>query len=293
MSQITTDAPAAAEPPERPPTPKRRRRTLWRVLIGLGIVVVVLVAVAVGWFVFGRDQAHQRSTDDVVEDLRRSGATSLDADGRPPFGVYSAVATGTEGVGVPGLDESLGPNAPVTVTHGDGGCFTYRVDFNTHHWRTWTFCPSDGATFALVNAVTSTTRNVPGIDFGSVNTYVCDTPVAYLWPDPEVGQVRSGSCTGTSDTIGGLTSDAGQVEVLDLDTVTIDGTDLPAVHLRSTDTFGDAQTGTEVDEWWLDARTGLPLRLAIDANVQSDTPVGKADYTEKGQLELTTLTPTT
>ena len=65
------------------------------------------------------------------------------------------------------------------------------------------------------------------------------------------------------------------------------------MHVRSTDTFGDAQTGTEVDEWWLDARTGLPVRLIIDANIQSDTPVGKADYIEKGQLELTTLTPTT
>ena len=141
--------------------------------------------------------------------------------------------------------------------------------------------------------MTSTTRKIPGVDFGSVNTYACDTPVPYLWPDPEVGQVRSGSCTGTSDTISGLTSDAGQVEVLDLDTVTIDGTDVPVVHVRSTDTFGDAQTGTEVDEWWLDARTGLPLRLTIDANIPERHAGGQGRLHREGSARADHPDPTT
>ena len=38
------------------------------------------------------------------------------------------------------------------MTHGDGGCFTYRADLNNHHWRSWTFCPASGATFALTAA---------------------------------------------------------------------------------------------------------------------------------------------
>jgi len=79
------------------------------------------------------------------------------------------------------------------------------------------------------------------------------------------------------------------VEFLGTDTLTVGDTDVAVVHVRSTDTFGDAQTGTEIDEWWLDARTGLPLKLVIDAKLNSSV----GDYIEKGTLALTTVTPAT
>ncbi len=271
------------------PAPTRRHRTLWRVLIGLGVVVVLVIGAGAAWWFFGREEARPVSSDAALQQFRESGATGAEGDGRPALGVYSAVATGSEDIGIPGLTESFGPEAPVTVTHGDGGCFTYRADLNNHHWRSWTFCPTSDATFALRSADTATVRNAPGLDVDSLTTYTCQTPVPYLWPDPAVGQTRAGSCTGTSDTISGLTGDAGSVEVLELGTLTIDGTEVAVVHLRSTDTFTDAQTGTEVDEWWLDARTGLPLKLVIDADLNSSV----GDYIEKGTLELTTLTPAT
>jgi len=271
------------------PTPRRRRRTVRRVLIGLGVVIVLVIGGGAAWWFFGRDQARPISSDAALQQFRQSGATGSDGDGRPAIGVYSAVATGSEDIGIPGLTESYGPGAPVTVTHGDGGCFTYRADLNNHHWRSWTFCPASGATFALTSADTRTVRDVPGLNVDSLTTYTCPTPVPYLWPDPAVGDTRTGSCTGASDTITGVTGDAGSVEVLDLGTLTVGGTEVAVVHLRSTDTFTDAQTGTEVDEWWLDARTGLPLKLVIDAHLKSSL----GDYIETGTLELTTLTPAT
>jgi hypothetical protein len=289
MSTVTIDPPAGADGGSPPPSPRRRRRTLWRVLIGLVVLVVVLVAGAAAWWVFGRDEARQRSTDDAIEDFRRSGGTDSSDDGRPLIGVYRATAEGSEDIGVPGLTESFGPGAPVTVTHGDGGCFTYRVDLNTHHRRSWTFCPAADATFALTVADTSTVRDVPGLSLDSYTSYTCETPVPYLWADATVGERRGGSCTGTSDTIKGTTTDAGTVEFLGPDTLTVDGTEVAVVHVRSTDTFGEAQTGTEVDEWWLDARTGLPLKLVIDADLTSSV----GDYIEKGTLALTTVTPAT
>jgi hypothetical protein len=297
MSQMTMADTTGADgaPPEGPPeatspaAPPARRRVLWKVLIGLGVVVVLVIGAGAAWWFFGREEARPVSSDAALQQFRESGATGGEGDGRPALGVYRAVATGSEDIGVPGLTESFGPEAPVTVTHGDGGCFTYRADLNNHHWRSWTFCPTSDATFALRSADTSTIRNAPGLDVNSLTTYTCQTPVPYLWPDPAVGDTRSGSCTGTSDTIKGVTGDAGSVEVLDLGTLTVDGTEVPVVHLRSTDTFTDAQTGAEIDEWWLDARTGLPLKLVIDADLTSSV----GDYIEKATLELVTLTPAT
>ncbi len=275
--------------PSSPPARPARRHVLRKVLMGLGILVVLVIGAGAAWWFFGREEARPVSSDTALQQFRDSGATGAQGDGRPALGVYSAIATGSEDIGIPGLTESFGPEAPVTVTHGDGGCFTYRADLNNHHWRSWTFCPTSDATFALRSADTSTVRNAPGLDVDSLTTYTCQTPVPYLWPDPTVGDSRSGSCTGTSDTIEGITGDAGTVEVLDLGTLTVGGTEVAVVHLRSTDTFTDAQTGTEVDEWWLDVRTGLPLKLAIDADLTSSV----GDYIEKGTLELTSLTPVT
>ena len=67
------------------------------------------------------------------------------------------------------------------------------------------------------------------------------------------------------------------------------GTEIEVVHLRSMDTFTDSQVGTEVDEWWIDVATGLPVKLVIDADLTSSV----GDYIEKGTLELTSLEPVT
>jgi len=262
---------------------------VWKVLLAVLAVLVVVVVAAVLWFFFGRDTASEVSTDTALEDLRSSGATASEVEGLPSVGVYTATAEGSEDIGFPGLTESFGPGAPVTVTHGEGGCFTYRVALNSHHDRSWTFCPAGGATFALTAADSSTRRDVPGLDVDSLTTYTCATPVPYLWPDAAVGERRTGSCTGVSDTIDGITGDTGEVEVLGRTTLTIGGEQVEVVHVRSTDTFTDAQVGTEVDEWWLDARTGLPLRIVIAADLTSSV----GDYRETATVELTTLVPTT
>jgi hypothetical protein len=298
MAHVTIDDTTGADqvPPGGPSTPvpgstppKGRRRLLWRILIGLGVVVVVLVAAGAAWWTFGRDDARQVSTDEVLEQFRQSGAAGSDGEGRPAVGVYAATATGSEDIGVPGLTESFGPGAPVTVTHGGEGCFTYRADFNSHHWRSWTFCSGADAVFALTATDSATTRDIPGLDLDSLTTFTCETPLPFLWTDAAVGDRREGSCTGISDVIEGPTSDAGVVEVLGTPTLTIGGVEVPTVHVRSTDTFGGSQTGTEVDEWWIDARTGLPLKVIIDSKMTSS----HGDYIENGTLELTTLEPTT
>jgi hypothetical protein len=290
MAPVTLDDAPAPPAPEPAPAPApKKRRVVWRVLIGLGLVIVLVVAAVALWFFVLRSGAGERSTEDALKDLRASGASGATDDGRPAVGVYTALASGSEDIGLPGLTESFGPNAPVTVTHADGGCFVYRVDLNTNHFRTWTFCPTEGATFALTASDGSTRRNVPGLTTPTVTRYVCEQPIPYLWPDPVVGDQRSGSCTGTSDAMDGVTGDTCVVEVLDIGVMTVGDEDVPVVHVRSTDTFSGNQGGTEVDEWWLDSRTGLPVRLEIDADVTSSV----VDYRESGTVELTSLVPAT
>ena len=265
------------------------RRRLWRVLIGIGMVLLLVIVAAVLWFVLGRDPARQLGDDQALTDFRASGGAASDAAGRPAAGVYAATASGKESIGLPGFDESLGPNAPVTVTHGDGGCYTYRADFNSHHWRSWTFCPTETATFSVTRMEGWTARKAPGLDIATLATYTCVRPLDFLWPGAAIGDTRTGACTGTSDMDDSVTADAGSIEVLDVKAMTVKGESVDVIHVRSTETYSQAQAGSEVDEWWLDAKTGLPVKVVVDASFTG----GPSDYSETPNLELSTLTPAT
>lgn len=295
MSGLSTEVAPATDAGVASPQPPRRRRGRLVAVVAAS-VVVVLALVGALWFMVGRDKARARSTDEAVATFRTAGGSADPAGSpvrRPDAGVYAAAASGSESVGIAGLDESFGAVAPVTITQGENGCFTYRADLNTHHWRSWTYCPTATASFALTGTQSSTLRKFPGLDFGSVNSYTCDRPLPAVWPGAAVGDRLEGSCTGTSDTIAGVTTDAGTVEVVEFGTRRVGDTDVPAVHIRTADTFGGAQSGSETADLWLATDTGLPLAISFDTRVKSETPVGTADYIDVGRLELTTLTPTT
>lgn len=265
----------------------RTRRA--KVLAGVGVAVVLVVVAAGLWFFVGRDDAHEVDHDDAVASFRAKGGAATEAAGRPAAGVYRATVSGNESIGLPGFDEGFGPTAPVTVTHADGGCFAYRVDFNSHHFRSWTFCPTPTATFSLSRMDGWTARKAPGLDISTFNSYPCPQPVDFLWPGAAPGDTRAGVCHGTSDLDDKVTDDHMSVEVVDVGPFTVGDERVDAVHLRSTEKLSRAQTGTEVDEWWLDARTGLPLKLTIGSSLKG----GPSDYSERATLVLSTTTPAT
>lgn len=256
----------------------------------LALVLLVFVVAGALWFVRGRDPARALSDSDALDDFRERSGAVAEGDGGPSAGVYAATASGDESIGLPGFDETLGPSAPVTVTYDDRGCFTYRADFNSHHWRSWTFCPSETATFSLQGIESWTARKAPGMDVATLSTYECETPIDFLWPDMAAGATRSGACTGTTDADDSVTDDAAAMEVVDAgETITIGGEDVAAVRIRTNDTLSGAQTGTERGEWWLDPTTGLPLRVSVESSLEG----GLADYREQFDLRLSTLTPET
>ena len=267
----------------------RPRHRLRNVLIGVAGLVVVLLVAGVLWFVVGREQAEEFTDDQALDEFRSMDSGTAESAGRPEAGVYPATATGSESIGLPGFDEELGPNAPLTLTYGDGGCFTSRVDFNSHHWRSWTYCPSETAAFALVGLESWTQRKAPGLDLTTLSTYTCDTPLDVVWPEPTSGETRAGACSGVSDLDDAVTADRAAVEVLGTETLEIDGSEVSVVRVRTTDEFSDAQTGTEVGEWWFDAATGLPVRFTVDASLSG----GSGDYAEDFDVSLTSLRPAT
>lgn len=281
---VIEDAVVPSPPPDGT-SPRRSRRRLWRVIIGIAALIVVLLVAGVLWFVFGREKAEQVSAEDALAQFRDNGGAADDDTGRPAAGVYTATATGSESIGLPGFDESFGPNAPVVVTHGDGGCFTYRVNLNSHHWRTWTYCPTASAMFALTELESWTARKAPALDIESLTVFTCDRPLDFLWADAAVGDIRRGTCSGTTDGGDDVTADAATIEVLDVGTMTVGGTSVEVVHVRTTETFSDAQTGVEIDEWWLDAATGLPVKVVIDSELRG----GPSDYSEHATVILSTL----
>lgn len=285
LDEVEQGRPATHDGEGRPPG---RRRGLRIALIVLACVVVLAVVAALVFFL-GRDRAEELTDDQALAEFREASGQVQDGDPRPAPGIYSATASGTESIGLPGFDEELGPNSPVTVTHGDGGCFTYKADLNSHHWRSWTFCPTETATYALVRLESFTARKAPGLDIATLTTYECDQPLDVFWEGAAVGDTRTGACTGTSDSDDSVTEDAASIEVLELGETTVDGARVSALRVRTSDRFSGSQSGTEVGEWWLDAESGLPLSVDIEASLTG----GASDYAETIQLALSTLTPAT
>lgn len=286
-------SPGIHDPDKQEPQGPRRR--IWRILLWVAVALAALVAATIAVLYFGRDKAEELTQDDALADFRDAAEGSVETDGLPSAGVYAATASGTESIGLPGFDEPLGPSAPVTVTTDIQGCFTYKADFNSHHWRSWKFCPTDTATFALVGLESWTARKAPALDIETLSTYVCDTPLDLLWNDMTAGQNRAGACTGTTDTgttdsDDSVTDDAGEVKVLSVaEQVTIGGQTLDAIRIQVTDNLSGDQSGSEVGTWWLDPATGLPLRLSTESSLSG----GLSDYSEQIDLELDTLTPAT
>ncbi len=108
-------------------------------------------------------------------------------------------------------------------------------------------------------------------------------------PSRSVGETRTGSCTGVSDLDDAVTADRAGVEVLGTDVIEVDGESIDVVRVRTTDEFSEAQTGTEVGEWWFDATTGLPLRFTVDASLSGSS----GDYAEDFDVALTAVRPAT
>lgn len=208
---------------------------------------------------------------------------------RPPQGLYRYSGAGTDRLSTPPKEQAQGPEMPASVTHRDDGCWTFRIDYSSHHWQTWDYCPDDGG---LVEEGGSTYQLW---DFGvltneSTSTFECDRGDV-VRADQEPGETWEQSCTGTSTGSEGTTVTAGPFRFIGTDTVEVDGEEVPAYHYVRRRTMSGAQVGAERSEVWFATETGMPLRNERSIEVRTSTVIGDVTYTEQGDFRITSLEP--
>ena len=247
------------------------------------VVAAVLVVRMTG------DHAHEVT---LRQAAAHSGAGSggTAANGRPAPGVYAYAAGGTERLSLPPLSQSEGPTVPGTVSLVGADCWVLRLDYSTHHWQTWRYC-QHGADLWEMGGTTWQLWSVGPFDVTNVSRFTCAPGAESLPAHGTVGSTWQSRCTGTNSSIAGTTVTAGPYRLAGTGVLVIGGTRVPAVHFHRSRTDSGGQRGTEEAEVWLDARTGLPLRLDQHLRVVTSTTFGTSTYTQDGILRLTSMTP--
>ena len=248
--------------------------------------VVAVVAVVVG---LGADHARQVTLREA-QAHSGGGAGGVATNGRPAPGFYSYAAGGTERLSLPPLSQDEGPTVPGTVSLVGADCWVLRLDYSTHHWQTWRYCQR-GADLWEMGGTTWQLWSVGPLDVTNLSRFTCDPGAQALPAHGSVGSTWSSRCTGTNSTIAGTTVTTGPYRLVGTGVLVVGGTRVPAVHFRRTRTDTGGQRGTERAEVWLDARTGLPLRLDQHLRVVTSTTFGTSTYTQDGTLRLTSITP--
>lgn len=271
----------------------RRRRAL----LALGVVAVLLVAGGIAVAVVLDHQPGPASLDDAVADFAGGGDHGDGATGArtpPPEGVYVYEGSGSESLSILPGSHDQGPRLPGTVTHHDGGCWTFRIEYHQDHWQEWRYCPGgeDGQDLVERGGRTYQAWDLGVTAIGNTSTFHCPDSVV-IRADAEPGDRWHQECDGTSDTVDGTTVSAGLTRFVGEETVTIGGEDVPALHYHQVREMADAQSGRQVEDFWFRASDGLPLRNTRSASIDSDSPVGAITYAEDGEWRLTSLTPRT
>ena len=263
-------------------------------MITLAVIVVGAVAYTGGRYVF-RSHPGAKSVDRAVDELRATTSVP-DADSsaftRPRAGVYEAAGEGSEHISSPPNSQDDGAVMPITIRYLPDGCWTWRIDYNTAHWHEFDYCPKGNQLLLVAQ------RNFQAWDFGAIKVdnlgqYTCDPPAPVVVEDPQAGERFEHHCTGTNSAAPGSSTTAGPAVIVGLETLTIGGTEVPAVHQRRVQQLSDSQSGQVTEDWWLAPDTGLPLRSERTYRVESGSVIGKITYSEQGSWQLTSLEPRT
>lgn len=254
---------------------------------------MVLFAVALGVFAYlwSRSDARPVSLDDARRRFleRRLDPGGPDGPYTPAEGVYAYRGTGSESLSSPPKSQTEGPEMPGTVTHGADGCYSFRLDYSTNHYRIWDLCAdatglreTGGTVFQRWDFVVST------ID--TLEQTRCDPPALVIGPDLEIGDRWESRCVGDNSAIDGRTVTDTVHRVVGRDRIRVGGEVLDTVHLRNRAVVSDAQSGTdELDLWITDS--GLIVRGRQRIVVRSDSPIGKVTYTQQGEFSLVSALP--
>jgi hypothetical protein len=262
-------------------------------------VSVLLVLIAVGAVFVWRWEHRGPSAPSVSDAIGRFRTSTTPGSATaqplvPPAGVYLYDGTGRESLSFLATRQSQGPTEPGTVVRLPGGCWQFRIDFNSFHSQTWSRCAAGGR---LTESGGTTTQQ---FDFGAFkmaehSTVTCDSPfvVADLGAPP--GTTWPVRCEGRSKTTKSTLVQQGEAAFVGGEPVTVGGVNIAAVHTRERLRLSGDQTGTVDLDIWFAADNGLPLKETHHVRVVSPAPppLGHVTYTEDGAWQLRSTTPRT
>jgi hypothetical protein len=272
-----------------------RHSLRWITVTGsiVAALVIIPIIVLLSMFVF-RDNPGAKSLDDALQAFRDGDTSAVESIGavvvRPPAGVYQSDASGKASISFPPTSQNYGSSAPVTVTHQGDNCWTTGVDFNAAFQQRWNYCIDNGALTEHSN-YTSTSWDLGATSITNISEFNCSPPGEIIKTGERREEVSTYTCTGTSDSIAGITTSAVTFESLGVESLTIDSVATPAFHYRETDLLSGPQKGTTVIDYWYSLQDMLLVRMERRINLRTDSPVGEVTYKEDGEWQLASLIP--
>lgn len=265
-----------------------RRST--RIIVGASTTAVIALVV-VGVIAYNGRRAHEVSVDDAVARVRPSLEDGGARLGRPSQGVYRYEGSGSEKLSLQAASQQIGPSVPVTVTWQGDDCWVFRVDFNSNHWQTWTYC-QDGETMSDHGGEVFQRFDFVVMAPESHSASICDPPALTVRPDMGPGQSWAQQCTIETDGQGTSKMD-GPLTFVGRESVGVGGKEIPTNHFKAARTYEGSQRGEAELDTWFALDTGLPLRSQWRTTVESSSPIGDVGYAEQGSWWITDLVPST
>jgi hypothetical protein len=251
----------------------------WLSLVALAIVVIG-TAGGTAWALVFRTVSSPINLKDALRLYRKEAVTSLANSWRarlPRPGVYTYRTSGGEGLSVMGAQRSFPARSSMIVT--DGTCTHVTWAPFVQHTETTTVCPTTSGAYTIPSTVTHETIG------GSTTTSTLDCPATLylLPPNLRAGSHWSARCT-LSDPHEAVTVDG---VALGRIAVTVGGQRVEVEHVRLTQHFVGAASGTNPTDYWVIPTNGLIVREVEDVEVTQDG----VHYRQNSDTRLTSLTP--
>lgn len=228
--------------------------------------------------------------DKAVAEFRKKHGAADSGFLRPAAGVYTFQGTGTEKLSLLSTTQHWGPRIPVTVATETNGCWSFRIDFSTHHWQSFRYCPM-GRTLQQTTEQTFQSFDFVAMTVSDLNETTCSPAIDRVRIDAKPNERWNVACAGRSPNRGTTFHAEGTDAFVRLETLKVGTDSVPTYHYHVERTVTGSQNGTEKDEIWFSVADGLPVRTDRQVVVHSPSPIGTVTYTESGSYSLVSLKP--
>lgn len=308
----------------RPPVAEeQRRRWFARPGLQLAAAVTALALIGGGWYL--SRGARDVTVDSAVDEFRKGGEAEKDAKARvgssataEPSGAANEDAPAAREAATP--DEPAAPAAPASAprtayTPAPQGVYVYATE---GYEETDALA---GARHDYPKETTITNRK------GGCGWTTRWQPLEERWEESELCETPQGTrmgrysmyheffrrgvrddfkCDGFVQKLGARAGDSWSMvckspdssaksvnSVIGMETISVDGKALKALHMRYDIKVSGANTGRLVQDRWFSDEPRALLRMTQKANLDANSPFGKVAYRESVRIDLKSLEPRT